>query len=60
VLAPQGQHAFAAADPDDEPAFREYDDDLTGFGPRWLKPAMPTSKAIRAKFMPNIFMTFFL
>jgi hypothetical protein len=35
VLAPQSQHALAAADPDDEPAFREYDDDVTGFGRRW-------------------------
>jgi hypothetical protein len=34
VLASEGQHALAAADPDDEPAFREYDGDLTGFGPR--------------------------
>jgi hypothetical protein len=34
VLASEGQHALAAADPDDEPALREYDGDLTGFGPR--------------------------
>jgi hypothetical protein len=36
VLASQGQHALAAADPDNKPAFREYDGDLTGIGPRWL------------------------
>ena len=35
ALASQDQHALAAADSDDEPAFREYDGDLTGFGPRW-------------------------
>jgi hypothetical protein len=35
VFASEGQHALAAADPDDESAFREYHDDLTGFGPRW-------------------------
>jgi hypothetical protein len=62
TLASEDQHALAAADPDNEPAFREYDRDPTGFGPRWcvLKPATPTSKATRATFMPNFFMTFFL
>ena len=51
VLAPEGQHALAAADPDNELAFREYDDDVTGLGARdgVLKPATPTSKAIRAR-----------
>jgi hypothetical protein len=34
VLASEGQHALAAPDPEDEPAFREYDHDLTGFGPQ--------------------------
>jgi hypothetical protein len=31
----EDQHALAAADPDDEPASREYHGNLTGFGPRW-------------------------
>jgi len=35
VPASQRQHALAAPNPDDEPAFREYDLDSTGFGPRW-------------------------
>jgi hypothetical protein len=35
ALASEGQHALAAADPDDESAFREHDGNLTGFGPRW-------------------------
>src|SRR5205823_11331879 len=35
ALASEDQHALAAADSDDEPAFREYDGDLTGFSPRW-------------------------
>jgi formate dehydrogenase subunit delta len=34
ALASEGQHALAAADPDDESAFREHDGNLTGFGPR--------------------------
>src|SRR5258708_9632188 len=34
TLDSQHQHALASSDPDDEPAFREYDGDLTGFGPR--------------------------
>src|SRR5204863_2539167 len=35
ALVSEDQHALAAADPDDEPAFRKYDGDLTGFGRRW-------------------------
>jgi hypothetical protein len=35
VLASEYQYALAAAHPDDEPAFREHDGDLTGFGSRW-------------------------
>jgi len=39
AFASEGQHALAAADPDDEPAFREYDRDPAGFGPRWRAEA---------------------
>ena len=39
LLASQGQHAFTATDSDDEPAFGEYDGDMTGFGPRWRAEA---------------------
>ena len=49
MLASEGQHALAAADPDDEPALREYDGDLTGFGPRRrAETTTLTSKATRA------------
>ena len=35
AIASVDQHALAAANSENEPAFREYHGDLTGFSPRW-------------------------
>jgi hypothetical protein len=61
VFASEDQHALAAADPDDEPAFREYDGDLTGFGPRWrAKTSYAYEQGNQGDVYAELFHGFFL
>jgi hypothetical protein len=60
ALASEGQHALATADSDNEPAFREHNGDLTGFGPRWRAETSAYEQGNQGDVYAKLFHDFFL